>query len=65
MVDVNVRDPRYNLRYNKTIEESLSKAVYTLDPERPSTPTQPAPKVNNIMLKAGDAMDNPLPPDNT
>ena len=55
--DVDVNDPRYNLKYNKTVEESIGNAVYTLDPERESTPTDPAPKVNNIMKKAGDAMD--------
>lgn len=57
MADANVDDPRYNLRYNKTIEESISPAVYTLDPERASTPTNPQPKVNDILFKMGDSLN--------
>ena len=36
MADVDVNDPHYNLRYNKTIETSITPAVYTLtnDPEK-------------------------------
>ena len=52
--DVNVDDPKYNLKYNKTVEESLGKAVYTLDPERTSTPIDPKPKVNGIMTQMGE-----------
>jgi len=52
--DVDVNDPRYNLKYNKSIEESLGRAVYTLDPERTSTPIDPKPKVNGIMTQMGE-----------
>ena len=57
MVNVNVDDPRYNLRYNKTIEESISRAVYTLDPEKASVPTNPEPKVNDILFVTGDSLN--------
>jgi hypothetical protein len=52
--DVNVNDPKYNLKYNKSVEEYLGKAVYTLDPERTSTPIDPKPKVNGIMTQMGE-----------
>ena len=52
--DVDVNDPKYNLKYNKTVEESITPAVYTLDPERTSTPTDPKPKVNGIMTQMGE-----------
>ena len=52
--DVNVNDPKYNLKYNKTVEEVIGPAVYTLDPERESTPTDPKPKVNGIMTQMGE-----------
>ncbi len=52
--DVDVNDPKYNLKYNKTVEESITPAVYTLDPERASTPTDPKPKVNGIMTQLGE-----------
>ena len=52
--DVDVNDPRFNLKYNKTVEEYLGKAVYTLDPARESTPIDPKPKVNGIMTQMGD-----------
>ncbi len=52
--DVDVNDPKYNLKYNKTVEESITPAVYTLDPERVSTPLDPKPKVNGIMTQMGE-----------
>ena len=52
--DVDVNNPKYNLKYNKTVEESITPAVYTLDPERTSTPTDPKPKVNGIMTQMGE-----------
>lgn len=55
MEDVDVTNPKYNLRYNKTVEESITPAVYTLDPSRESTPTDPKPKVNTIMTM-GDSL---------
>lgn len=54
LADVNVNDPKYNLKYNKSVEESISRAVYTLDPERTSTPLDPKPKVNGIMTQMGE-----------
>ena len=57
--DVNVNDPKYNLKYNKSVEEYISKAVYTLDPERQSKPTDPKPKVNGIMTQMGEAITPP------
>ena len=61
LADVDVNDPKYNLKYNKTVEESIGPAVYTLDPsadpERECTPTDPVPKVD-IILKVGDNLEN-------
>lgn len=54
LTDVDVNDPKYNLKYNKSVEEYLGRAVYTLDPERVSTPTDPKPKVNGIMTQMGE-----------
>ena len=55
-----IRDPKYNLRYNKTIDDSIHQpAVGTLDPNRESTYTDPKPKVNEIKVKSlGDTLDS-------
>ena len=57
MEDVNVDNPKFNLRYNKSVETSISPAVYTLDPERASTPTHPTPRVNDILFNVGDSLN--------
>lgn len=58
--DIDVNDPKYNLKYNKTVEESIGPAVYTLDPsadpERECTQISPVPKVD-IILKVGDNLE--------
>ena len=57
--DVDVNNPKYNLRYNRTIDlqtQSTSEdylPVDTLDHNRESTPTNPKPKVNGIMTEMG------------
>ena len=63
MEDVDVKDPRYNLRYNRTVDlqtqtsindgNSQYLPVDTLDHNRESTPTDPKPKVNGIMTQVG------------
>ena len=59
MEDVNVKDPRYNLRYNRTVDLQTQTSsedylpVDTLDHNRESTPTDPKPKVNGIMTQVG------------
>jgi len=75
IVDFNVKDPRYNLRYNRTVDletQTPTQAGYlpvdTLDATRDPTYTEdspdyvnPVPKVDNIFLKIGDR----LPDSNT
>lgn len=54
-----VTDPKYNLRYNKTVDQNeqiYAPAVETLDPNRESTYTDPKPKVCNIKT-LGDNLD--------
>lgn len=61
--DIDVTDPKYNLRYNKSNDDELKQpAVYTLDPNRESTLLDPKPKVNGIMTKVGDCIIDPPPP---
>ena len=62
--DVDVNNPRYNLRYNRTVDiytqEPTSDSTYlpvdTLDTNRESTPTDPKPKVNGIMTAMGQRL---------
>jgi hypothetical protein len=59
--DVDIEDPKYNLRYNRTVEQQSGSAVYTLDASRTIDYVQggaidPVPKVNGIMTKVGDAI---------
>ena len=59
MEDVNVKDPRYNLRYNRTVDLQTQTSsedylpVDTLDHNRESTPTDPKPKINGVMTQVG------------
>lgn len=59
MEDVNVKDPRYNLRYNRAVDLQTQTSsedylpVDTLDHNRESTSTDPKPKVNGIMTQVG------------
>ena len=70
MEDVDVNDPRYNLRYNRTVDiysqapttDSAYLPVDTLDVNRESTPTDPKPKINGIMTAMGQRiMPSPTP----
>ena len=72
MEDADVRDPRYNLRYNRKVDlktQPMTETdpsylpVDTLDVNRQSTPTDPKPKVNGIMTALGERIisSNPLP----
>jgi len=70
MEDVDVNDPRYNLRYNRTVDiysqapapDSTYLPVDTLDHNRESTPTDPKPKVNGIMTQLGERiLSSPTP----
>ena len=64
MEDVDINDPRYNLRYNRAVDiytqEPASDSPYlpvdTLDTNRESTPTDPKPKVNGIMTAMGQRL---------
>ncbi len=61
MEDADVSDPKFNLRYNRTIDLQTQNPigvnnhlpVDTLDVDRESTPTDPKPKVNGIMAEMG------------
>lgn len=61
MEDADVSDPKFNLRYNRTIDLQTQNPigvnnhlpVDTLDVDRTSTPTDPKPKVNGIMAEMG------------
>ncbi len=63
ITQVDITDPKYNLRYNRTTdlqtqtEVSGELPVDTLDVNRESTYTDPKPKVNNIMTTLGDELD--------
>lgn len=53
-----VSDPMFNLRYNKTVDDELNQpAVYTLDPNRESTYTDPKPKVDDFITELGGTLD--------
>ena len=66
MEDVNVNDPKYNLRYNRTVDLASQEPapgseylpVDTLDHNRESTPTDPKPKVNGVMAAMGQRIIN-------
>jgi hypothetical protein len=59
ITEVDVTDPKYNLRYNKTTDDALKQpAVYTLDKDRESSYDYPKPKVDNIMMTLGDSLDS-------
>ena len=59
ITEVDVTDPKYNLRYNKTTDDALKQpAVYTLDKDRESSYDDPKPKVDNIMMTLGDSLDS-------
>jgi len=53
--------PEYNLRYDKQLEEQISKDVYTVDKIRSAIKT--SPMVNPVMMTVGDAIS--LNNDNT
>ena len=67
----NVNDPKFNLRYNKTIDLQTYKPdivdemgympIETLDVNRTSTPTDPKPKVNGIMTEMGQRIISTYP----
>jgi hypothetical protein len=65
MEDADVNAPEYNLRYNRTVDLMTQNEVDgelpvdTLDYTRESTPTDPKPKVNEIMFQLGDHIDFP------
>jgi len=64
VTEVDVNDPKYNLRYNRTIDLDTQQAVEgtlpveTLNTEETQHYNAPVPKVNGIMLQSGDSMDN-------
>jgi len=61
ITEVDITDPNYNLRYNRTIDMQTQDsetstepmAVDTLDTNRESTYTNPKPKVDDILLEVG------------
>lgn len=70
MEDVDVNDPKFNLRYNRVVDiytqeptpDSAYLPVDTLDVNRESTPTDPKPKVNGIMSAMGQRLvSSPTP----
>ena len=72
MTETDVTDPKYNLRYNRTVDLQTQTPtettpsylpVDTLDVNRESTYTDPKPKVNGIMTALGERIivSNPLP----
>ena len=70
MEDVDVKDPRYNLRYNRTVDLQTQTPtettpsylpVDTLDVNRESTYTDPKPKVNGIMTSLGERIISTYP----
>lgn len=63
LADVDVNDPKFNLRYNRTVDIASQEPVDinvlpidTLDTSRTSTPTDPKPKVNGIMAQMGERL---------
>lgn len=71
LADADVNDPKYNLRYNRSIDlmsqdpsagdashisATAALPVDTLDVNRTSTYTSPAPKVNEILTKESGVM---------
>ena len=72
MAETDITDPKYNLRYNRTVDLQTQTPtettpsylpVDTLDANRQSTYTDPKPKVNGIMTALGERIivSNPLP----
>lgn len=70
ITQVDIDDPKYNLRYNKTVDlqtQPLTETdpqylpVDTLDKDRQSTFTNPKPKVNGIMLNVGERIIPTIP----
>ena len=70
ITQVDVEDPKYNLRYNKTVDlqtQPLTETdpqylpVDTLDKDRQSTFTNPKPKVNGVMLNIGERIIPSIP----
>lgn len=66
ITEVDITDPKYNLRYNRTVDietqnpggaSSDALPVDTLDTNRESTYTDPKPKVNGIMTAMGEQLD--------
>lgn len=56
----------WNLRYDKKLEESIDKSIYTVDQDRTKDILNPRPAVNPIMSQLGDAIAmNPSDPTNT
>lgn len=64
VTEVDVNDPKYNLRYNRTVDLDTQQAVEgtlpveTLNTDETQHYNAPVPKVNGIMLQSGDSMDN-------
>lgn len=64
VTEVDVNDPKYNLRYNRTIDLDTQQAVEgtlpveTLNTDETQHYNAPVPKVNGVMLQSGDSMDN-------
>lgn len=48
--------PVRNLRYDRDLEESISKDVYTVDSDRTDDIVNPRPAVNPVMSQLGDAI---------
>lgn len=48
--------PNWNLIYDKLLDESITKDILVVDPDRPQEPTHPQPMVNPIMGALGDAI---------
>ena len=48
--------PDYNLRYDRALDESITKDVYVNDPDRTPNIVNPRPAVNPVMSTLGDAM---------
>lgn len=70
ITQVDIDDPKYNLRYNKTVDlqtQPLTETdpqylpVDTLDKDRQSTYTNPKPKVNGTMFNVGERIIPTIP----
>jgi len=66
IVDTDVNDPKFNLKYNRTTDLQSYDDYYpttehlpvdTLDTSKTSTPVDPKPKVNGIMTQFGEQLD--------